>query len=230
VVYNKYNSDEARAAQQKKDHEKEKAEKEALEAKLHNAQPDSGAIEVTSEGAGIWLRLGRTPLDTAIHLSANQPHDMVLLHAGDEPTEAQVNGSHWKGAKETLKATIAVTLKPSKSKEAPDIPLQPTTPVLASTGVVGSGPIHIDSTPSDAEVWLFIGANHAQFNELYAGRDYEVAVVKPGFKTQHVEFKAEDWRDGGDPNMPIDAAKKKEKLSKTVELEPDPDAKTKKGK
>ena len=91
--------------------------------------------------------------------------------------------------------------------------------MLGSTGVIGSGVVHIESTPTDAEVWLFIGANHAQFNELWAGRDYEAAVVKPGFKTQHVVFKAEDWRDGGDPNMPIDVAKKKAVLSKTVELE-----------
>ena len=33
--------------------------------------------------------------------------------------------------------------------------------------------------------------------------------------------KAEDWRDGGDPNIPIDAAKKKPVLSRTVELEKD---------
>jgi hypothetical protein len=224
VVYNKYNQDEARAAQAKKDQAQREAEKQALEAKLRNAQPDSGAIEVTSDGAGIWLRLGRTPLDAPIHLSAAQPHDMVLLHAGNEPTEAQVNGTHWTGAKETLKAKIDVKLKPSKSKEAPEIPLQPTTAVLGSTGVVGAGLVHVDSTPSDAEVWLFIGANHAQFNELWAGRDYEVAVVKPGFKTKHVEFKAEEWRDGGDPNMPIDVAKKKPLLSKTVDLEPDADA------
>ena len=224
VVYNKYNQDEAKAAQQKADREKAQAEKDALEAKLRSAQPDSGAIEVTSEGAGMWLRLGRTPLDTPIHLPASQPHDMVLLHAGNEVTEAQVNGPSWTGAKQTLKASINVTLKPSKSKEAPALPLQPTTPVLGSTGVVGGGPVHVDSTPSDAEVWLFIGANHAQFNELWAGRDYEVAVVKPGYKTKFVEFKAEEWRDGGDPNMPLDVAKKKPLLSKTVELEPDPDA------
>jgi hypothetical protein len=161
-----------------------------------------------------------------------QPHDMVLLRNGNEVTEAQVNGTHWTGAKETLKAKINVALKPAKAKDAPPVlPLQPTTPVLGSTGVVGSGIVHIESTPADAEVWLFIGANHAQFSELWAGRDYEAAVVKPGFKTQHVVFKAEDWRDGGDPNLPIDVAKKKPVLSKTVELEPDPDAKqTKKGK
>jgi serine/threonine protein kinase/cell division protein FtsB len=232
MVYARYTEDEAKAAQQKADRDKQQAEKDALEAKLRAAQPDSGAIDITASGAGIWLRLGRTPLDTPVHLAAGQPHDLVLLKPGSEVTEAQVNGTHWTGAKEQLKAKIAVTMKSSRAKAPPALPLQPTTAVLASTGVVGAGPVHIDSTPSDAEVWLFIGANHAQFNELWAGRDYEVAVVKPGFKTQHVVFKAEDWRDGGDPNIPIDVAKKKPLLTKTVELEPDPDWKDpkKKGK
>src|SRR5262249_31645255 len=152
---------------------------------------------------------------TPIKLPAGQPHDLVLLHAGNEVTEAQVNGTHWSGAKEALSAKLSVTLKPSKAKTEPGLPLQPTSAVLASTGVVGAGTVHIDSAPADAEVWLFIGANHAQFNELIAGRDYEVAVVKPGFKTQHVAFKADDWRDGGDPTTPIDVAKKKPVLAKT---------------
>lgn len=227
LVYTKYNEDKAKEAAAKLDREKQEQEKDALEAKLRAAQIDSGAIDITSTGAGIWLRLGRTPLDTAIRLPAGQPHDMVLLHAGNEVTEAQVNGTHWSGAKESLKAKISVPMKPSKAKEMPALPLQPTTAVLGSTGVVGSGVVRVESTPSDAEVWLFIGANHARFNELIAGRDYELAVVRPGFKTQHVTFKADDWRDGGDPNMPIDVAKKKPMLSQTVELEPDPDYKPK---
>jgi serine/threonine protein kinase len=231
VVYTKYNEDKAKETAAKAEREKQEEEKQALEAKLRAAQPDPGAIDITASGAGIWLRLGRTPLDTSINLPATQPHDLVLLHAGHEVTEAQVNGTHWSGAKDTLKAKLSVTLQPAKSKDAPQIPLQPTTPVLASTGVIGAGPVHVESTPSDAEVWLFIGANHAQFNNLWAGRDYELAVVKPGFKTQHVTFKAEDWRDGGDPNVPIDVAKKKPMLAKVVELEPDPDYKPpKKGK
>lgn len=231
MVYTKLEEDKAREAAAKAEREKQEQEKAELEAKLRAAQPDPGALDITATGAGIWLRLGRTPVVTPIHLPAGQPHDLVLLRAGHEPTEAQVNGTHWSGAKETLKAKLAVTLKPSKSKDAPMLPLQPSTPVLASTGVVGSGPVTIESTPSDAEVWLFIGANRARFNDLWAGRDYELAVVKPGFKTQHVTFKAEDWRDGGDPNIPIDVAKKKPVLEKTVELEPDPDYKPpKKGK
>jgi serine/threonine protein kinase len=218
MVYAKFNDDEAKRQQHDKDRADKEKEQQELANKLRAGQPDPGAIELDSAEAGMWLRLGRTPLDTPVHLSAGQPHDLVLLHDGEEMTEAQVNGAAWAGAGKTLKATITVTMKPNKKKPA-ELPLQPTTPVIATTGVAGSGPVHVESTPSDAEVWLFIGTNHAKFNEVWAGRDYELAVVRPGYKTQHVVFKAEDWRDGGDPNIPIDAAKKKAVLSKNVELE-----------
>ncbi len=207
--------------------EKEKAE---IELKLNAAQPDSGAIEISAPDSGIWLRLGRTPLTTSIKLSAGQPHDLVLLREGSEVTEAQVNGPSWQGAKELLKAKLDVKLKPSKKSVV--MPLQPKTPQLASTGVIGSGFVEITSEPADAEVWLFIGGGNARFNELVSGRDYEVRVVPKdaGYKTQTVVIKADDWRDGGDPRMPIDAAPKKAVVSKTVTPEPDPDAKSKKGK
>jgi hypothetical protein len=230
LVYNKLKGDDERAAVAAFEAEKRKLEKEEIERKLNAAQPDSGAIEINAAGAGIWMRLGRTPVVTAINLPAGQPHDLVLLHDGNKVTEAQVNGTHWRGAQKSLTAKLTVTLEPSKAPAV--LPLQPTTPQLASTGVVGAGPVTIESTPADAEVWLFLGANQARFNELWAGRDYEFRVVKPGFKTQTVKFVADDWRDGGDPRMPIDAAKKKPLLSKTVDVfEPDPDSKPpKKGK
>ena len=101
--------------------------------------------------------------------------------------------------------------------------------VLGTTGIVGNGKVHIDSTPSDATVWLFIGANHGRFENLWAGRDYTAAVVKPGYKTQLVEFKADDWRDN-DPSTPIDSAKKKPVLEKQVELEREPSGRPAKGK
>ncbi|HUJ62458.1 MAG TPA: protein kinase [Kofleriaceae bacterium] len=231
MLYTKYNRDEADQQAAAERRAQELKDKQALEDKLRAGQPDPGAIDVTADQAGVWLRLGRTPLDTTIDLPASQPHDLVLLHDGNDATEAQVNGTSWTGAKQTLKASIEVALKPaSKDKRAAELPLQPTTPVLSSTGVVGNGPLHIDSTPRDAEVWLFIGTSHVHFSDLWAGRDYELAVVRPGFKTAHVEFKADEWRDGGDPNVPIDVAKKKPVLSRTVELEPDPAQKPAKGR
>jgi serine/threonine protein kinase len=222
LVYTKYREDQARELAAKADRAQQQQENDALEAKLRAAQPDAGAIEIVSPGAGIWLRLGRTPLVTPIHLPASQAHDLVLVRPGHAVTEGQVNGTHWSGANTSLKAKITVALEPAKGKDAPELPLQPTTTVLASTGVVGAGPVAIESTPTDAEVWLFIGANQARFSDLWAGRDYELAVVRPGFKTQHVSFQAEDWRDGGDASIPIDVAKKKPVLRKTVELDPDP--------
>ena len=208
-------------AKQEQAHEDENARAEEAkkkeEAKQREELPDPGAIDVTSEGAGIWLRLGKTPLDTTISLPATQQHDLVLIHGGYEPTEAQINGTTWTGSGKSLAAKLSVTLK--TGKKPAEIPLQPTTPVLGTTGIVGAGKVHVDSSPADADVWLFIGANHAHFENLWAGRDYEVAVVKPGYRTEHVMFKVDDWRDGGDPTTPIDSATKKPVLSRTVELQ-----------
>ncbi|HEX4449249.1 MAG TPA: protein kinase [Kofleriaceae bacterium] len=220
-VYTRFQQDDAQAIAARE--AKDRAEKAADDKtkQMQDALPDPGALEINAEGAGIWLRLGRTPLDTQVKLPANIQHDLVLIHDGNEPTEAQVNGPLWTGAKDKLKASLAVTLKPGKGTKPAAIPLQPTSQVLGTTGIVGDGYVHIESTPTDAEVWLFIGANHARFDNLVAGRDYEAAVVKPGFKTQFVDVKADDWRDN-DPGTPIDSAKKKAVLSRDVELVPDP--------
>ncbi|HEY1547442.1 MAG TPA: protein kinase [Kofleriaceae bacterium] len=223
-VYTRFQQDDAQAIAAKE--AKERAQKAADDKtkQMQNEQPDPGALEINAEGAGIWLRLGRTPLDTPFKLPATIQHDLVLMHEGNEPTEAQVNGPLWTGAKDKLKASLTVTLKPAKTNKPAEIPLQPTSQVLGTTGIVGEGYVHIESTPKDAEVWLFIGGNHARFDNLVAGRDYEAAVVKPGFKTQFVDVKADDWRDN-DPGTPIDSAKKKAVLSRDVELVPDPAAK-----
>ena len=222
-VYYRLHADDAQAQAAKE--AKERAEQEAADKTkaAQEALPDPGAIDITADAAGIWLKLGRTPVDVPISLPATQQHDLVLLKDGFEPTEAQINGTTWTGTGKSLAAKLSVTLKPGKAKAA-ELPLQPTTPVLGTTGIAGSGHVHIDSSPSDADVWLFIGANHAHFENLWAGRDYTAAVVKPGFKTEIVEFKADDWRDN-DPSTPIDSAKKKAVLEKRVELQPDPSAK-----
>jgi hypothetical protein len=224
-IRHKLQKDDEAANAAKADKEKREKEKLEIESKLNAAQPDSGTIEISAPDSGIWLRLGRTPMTTSIKLSASQPHDLVLLRDGSEVTEAQVNGPSWKGAKELLKAKLDVKLKPSGKRVV--MPLQPKSAQLASTGVIGSGFVEIASEPSDAEVWLFIGAGNARFNELVAGRDYEVRVVPKdaAYKTQTIVIKADEWRDGGDPRMPIDAAPKKAVISKTVNPEPDPDKK-----
>lgn len=227
-VYYRFSQDDAQAAAAKEAKERAEQDKADKEKQAREALADPGSIEIDAAGAGVWLKLGKTPLDVPIALPATQQHDLVLLHDGFEPTEAQINGTTWTGTGKTLAAKLAVTLKPGKAGKPAELPLQPTTPVLGTTGIAGAGKVHIDSSPPDADAWLFIGVNHVRFDNLWAGRDYECAVVKPGFKTEHVAFKADEWRDN-DPSTPIDSAKKKAVLTRSVELQPDPAA-PKKGK
>jgi serine/threonine protein kinase len=221
---------EATAGQKARDAEKARDADE--KSKLaSNALADAGSVVVTStpSEAGVWLRLGRTPLDT-LRLSATSTHELALLSEGYELAEVQVLAGNWTGEGDKRKAVVSVALKkqppgsPKAAKRPPAaLPLQPTA-VHGTTTATGRGPISISSTPPDAEAFLYVGLTGTmRFSELTAGRDYEFVVVKDGYKPRHITIKADDWRDGGDPNIPIDVAKKKARLERAVELEPLPD-------
>ena len=77
-VYYRFNQDDAQAVAAKE--AKERAEKEAQEktAQAREALPDPGAIDITADGAGVWLELGKTPLDTPFMLPASLHY--VLEH------------------------------------------------------------------------------------------------------------------------------------------------------
>ena len=176
-----------------------------------------------------------------MRLSAASTHELAFLLDGHGLGEAQVLAGNWSGEGDQRRAVVNVTLKklatgaatgaaPRGGKRAPApvpaaLPLQPTA-VHGATTATGRGPITVESSPPDAEAYLYVGLTGTmRFSELTAGRDYELVVVKDGYKPRHITIKADDWRDGGDPNIPIDAAKKKAVLERSVELEPLPDPK-----
>jgi hypothetical protein len=236
------NQQEATAGQKAKDAEKQKEADE--KSRLANqALADSGSIVVSSSPseAGVWLRLGRTPL-TTMRLGAASTHELAFLLDGHQLGEAQVLAGNWSGEGDKQRAVVNVTLKklerppaPRGAKRPPPIvpatlPLQPTA-VHATTAATGRGPITVQSSPENAEAFLYVGLTGTmRFSELTAGRDYELVVVKDGFKPRHITIKADDWRDGGDPNISIDSAKKKALLERSVELEPDPKKPAEKGR
>ena len=79
--------------------------------------------------------------------------------------------------------------------------------------------------PPGAEVWLLIGyGNTAVPFPTIAGRAYELRALMDGYKPGYAQVSAEEWRDGGDPAIPIDRAKKKQQIEKSIELTADPDA------
>ncbi len=231
------NQQEATAAQQARDAEKQKEADER--SKLANqALADAGTIVVSSSPseAGVWLRLGRTPL-TTMRLGASSTHELAFLLDGHQLGEAQVLAGNWSGEGEKQRAVVNVTLKklapppaPRGARRPPPVvpaalPLQPTA-VHGTTTATGRGPITVQSSPENAEAFLYVGLTGSmRFSELTAGRDYELVVVKDGHKPRHITIKADDWRDGGDPNIPIDAAKKKSLLERSVELEALPEPK-----
>jgi serine/threonine protein kinase len=218
------------AAQQARAAEKQREADE--QSRFANAAlADAGTIVVSSSPseAGVWLRLGRTPL-TTMRLSAASTHELAFLLEGHQLGEAQVLAGNWSGEGDQRRAVVNVTLKklapaaaPRGGKRAPvpaALPLQPTA-VHGTTTATGRGPITLESSPPDAEAYLYAGLTGTmRFSELTAGRDYELVVVKDGYKPRHITIKADDWRDGGDPNIPIDAAKKKAILERSVGLEP----------
>ncbi len=228
---------EATAGQKARDVEKQREADE--QSRLANAAlADAGSIVVSSSPseAGVWLRLGRTPL-TTLRLAAASTHELAFLLDGHQLAETQVLAGNWSGEGDQRRAVVNVTLQKlvppaaprgAKRRPAPApaaLPLQPTA-VHGTTTATGRGPITVQSSPPDAEAFLYVGLTGTmRFNELTAGRDYELVVVKDGYKPRHITIKADDWRDGGDPNIPIDAAKKKTLLERSVELEPLPDPK-----
>ncbi len=211
--------------------DKEKHDKATLDAIAD--LPDPGTIKISSEPpqAGVWLKIGRTPV-TSIGLSSDMMHELRIEGVeGYDPVDTQVVASHWSPAgagsnSKARKAEINVVLKPAaKDKPAVKLPVMPPKPPDATGFTPGRGPIHIVSTPANAEVWMYIGmTNNVELQGIRAGMPYELRVLADGYLPGYISVSGDEWRDGGDPNTPIDRAKKKTVLEKSIALEKDPNA------
>lgn len=208
---------EANAAQAKKDEEKRK-EAERLEAALREDLPDPGAIRVTSTPpqAGVWLKLGRTPLDTVLPRSG-LPHEIRFENLdGYKPLDTQVLAVHWS---KDNKAKLAVQLETAKGKKT-KLPAMPPKPQLPPGFVPIGGPARIETTPPGAEAWLYVGmTDEAKLQNIQAGLPYELRVLKDGYLPGFITITPDEWRDN-DPKTPINRAKKKALLERGVELVP----------
>ncbi len=235
LVITNFTQQDERAAADKDRQDKLIAEQQKRDAdKTHTlteALADAGSLVITTtpSPAGIWLRLGHTPVDS-MRLSPASTHEIALVADGFGITQVQVVAKDWTKADkpDQRRASVMVTLDPPPKPEKPDpkkqpaneLPIQPTA-IHAAQTEPGSGTIHVEAKPTDAEAWLYIGntASDVRFDSLTAGRAYELMVVKPGYKPKHVTISADEWRDN-DPTTPIDSAKKKAVLERAVELEP----------
>jgi hypothetical protein len=220
-------------AANKKAHDDEvtaqKAAAEAKTAELTAELPDPGGIRVTSspDGAAVWLMLGRTPFDS-MGLPSNMVHELRVELDGYQAKDVDVGGRDWGDAPGGGNlAHVATTLTAldgptSKTPPLPAIPPKPD-PALSAGLRNGRGVIHVESTPPGAAVWLLVGITpNMDLEGIEAGRDYELRVVKDGYLPGYVHIPAEEWRDGGDPRLPLSAAPKKAVMERSVTLTPSP--------
>jgi serine/threonine protein kinase len=232
MIYKQFTKQEDLDVAAKKQQEDDKAEHDRKEREAIEDLPDPGSIRVTSNPpqAGVWLKIGRTPVDS-IPLSSAQMHELRIEGVdGYDPVDTQVVASHWTGEKNKKRATLNVVLKPAAKDKAGKaepvkLPVMPPKPPDATGFLPGRGPIHVESTPPGAEVWMFIGmTNNVELAGIRAGMPYELRVLADGYLPGYISVTGDEWRDGGDPNVPIDRAKKKASLEKNVDLVADPNA------
>ncbi len=225
LVWVVHNSGQVNASRQQQ-HDDEIAAARAAAAKktadLTAELPDPGGIRVTStpDGAAVWLMLGRTPLDS-IGLPSGMVHELRVELDGYHAKDVDVGGRDWTTTPEgAAVAHVQTTMTVAGAKDAP-LPAVPPKPddALGAGLKVGRGVLHVESTPPNAAVWLLVGVTpQMDLEGIEAGRDYELRVVKDGFLPGYVTVKAEEWRNGGDPRLPLSAAPKLSAIERAVTL------------
>jgi serine/threonine protein kinase len=233
AVYAFMQQKEGISANEKAKQEQQKKNEE-LEHRLREEQVDPGAIKIRSEPpeATVWLLIGRTPTDS-IGLPSSMLHQLRVELQGYTHVDTQVPGSNWTGDNaEARVANLSVTLTPQVAgkdgKMPPPPPFQPpVVPEAIARGPFppGRGILHIESEPRGAEVWLWVGTtNTMELSNVPAGKDYELKVLKDGYLPGFIRIAGEEWRDGGDPKLPINSAPKHSSLERSVTLALDPNA------
>lgn len=230
-IYQQQKAERAAAEERQKQRE---ADAEAKTRLASEAQADRGTIRVTTTpaDASVWLKLGRTNLDT-LPLSSSQMHRIRLELPGYQAVDTEVLPANWSGKGDERKATVSVTLKalakdPKTGAVAGEpLPARPPNLAVEPTGFEpGEGPLHVETSPPGAEVWLLIGYGNTGVSfPTIAGRAYELRALSDGHLPGYATITVDEWRDGGSPSIPIDMAKKKAVLEKSIELQPDPEAK-----
>lgn len=179
---------------------KEKQQEARIEAenaealrKHRESQPVAGSVAITSTPgeAAVWLKLGRTPLDTT-ELDTDVYHELRLEHPGYLERDIALPGTEWRGKGEGKRATLEVKLEQG-DKTLPAFP--PLPPDSADDGLSpGKGVIHIESTPSGAMVWLLIGYTNPEASiSVQAGVEYELKVLKDEHVPNFIVVKESDW-------------------------------------
>ena len=108
------------------------------------------------------------------------------------------------------------------AKPLPAMPAAPQ-PGEAPGPAKGKGRLSVTTQPPGAAVYLLVGqTNTMELSGVEAARDYEFKLTRDGSLPGFVRVAAEDWRNGGDPSLPLRGAPLHGSLERSVELVPAP--------
>ncbi len=165
-------------------------------AKAEKMQPIPGELTVISktDGAAVWLLLGRTPMKSFV-LPSSMIHELRVEHEGYQSVFISVAAQHWSGEDGERKATISVSMLREEAETNSALPAYP--PLAKSPltpGGPGQGALGVTSAPEGAEVWMLVGSTPIMnLVGIEAGKEYSFKVLKDGFLPAGVTFKASDW-------------------------------------
>ncbi len=206
-----YQRQEQKARESRERHEADLRRAEELSKQAAEALPTPGKVRIRSKpgAAGVWLLLGRTPLDS-FPMSSAMLHELRIELDGFESADTQVLPGNWTGTGDERKALIALSMRPGNNK----LPATPPEPIGATGYSAGRGPIHVETSPTGAQVWLYVGvSDNMELGGIHAGKEYEFLLTKDGFLPGHGKVARDEWQD---------EAGKKEVVEKVIELVPLP--------
>jgi serine/threonine protein kinase len=182
----------------KRKREQARKEREAKIRAFNKTQPKPGKIEIGSEpeGAAIFWKLGRTPLESP-QVRTGMIHQLRIEYDDHVPEDVNVSSKNWVGSGENMRAVVSVKLRRGDEKKAPAAPPKPSAALTAGPKN-GKGVIQVKSTPSGAEVWVLIGfTGYFDGFDSQAGLPYEFKIQKDGFQPAYIVVRPEHWRIGG---------------------------------
>ncbi len=218
--------EEGKAAAAKRRADKEEANRQ-LEQRLRDAKAKPGTMRIASSPdlAAVWLLLGRGPFES-IALRTNNVWEVRVELEGYQPVDVHVPGAMWDGPDDDLRATLEVKLEPLTGAAKPLPAMPPGPPTEAPGPAKGKGRLKVVTTPPGAAVYLLVGqTNQMELAGVEAARDYEFKLTRDGYLPGFVRIAAEDWRNGGDPTLPLRGAPLHGTLERSVELVPTPSGK-----
>lgn len=137
----------------------------------------TGVLQIVGpEGTGVWLFLGRTPVDAyAVH-GANA-HRVRIEHDGYQPQELTLGEDSWqRNAGGVREAVAEVALTPLGAEATP---VEPAAALPARRTQLPSR-LRIRSTPSAAGAWLYLGTTPGvQVGNLDLSQRHELRIEPP---------------------------------------------------